>query len=76
MNPVYDENGNVYIEHWNSNPSEYTSSSFNTSIGVVSPALLSSILAIRVAACCGIEKQKYHLASFNNVSIWKTGHLP
>ena len=75
-NAVYDENGLVYIEHWNSNASPYTSPRFNTSIGAVDISLLPQLLSEKVKACCGVNRYKYMLASFNNVSIWKTGHLP
>ena len=75
-NAVRDNNGLVYIEHWNSNPSPYTIPKFNTSIGAVDEHLLPELLSTKVKACCGVDRFKYRLASYNNVVIWQTGHLP
>ena len=70
---VKDENGKVYIEHFNTNNSEYTWPNYNVSIGVVDEADLPVILAIQARICCGRTKPKYFLASELNVRIWKTG---
>jgi len=71
---IDEETGKVWIEHWNSNPSEYTSPTLNCSLGLVDKDLLPQILSIKVKACCGVDRYKYFLASANNVSIWKYGH--
>lgn len=73
---VRNSDGLVAIEHHNSNPSEYTVPQHNVSLGWVKEEELPRILLIKVKACCGVERYKYHLASANNVSIHYTGHLP
>ena len=70
---VKDENGKVYIRHWNSNPSPYTNPAYNVSLGVVDEGALPQILAIRAAICCNKTRLKYSLASELDVRIWKTG---
>jgi len=76
-NVVYDpETGMVWIEHWNSNPSPYTMPQHNVSLGLVDEHALPEILAIKVKACCGVDRLKYQLASAINVSVWKTGDRP
>lgn len=74
--------GLIAIAHWNSNGSieevDGISYSWTPKYGVslcwVSPKHLDRILRIRVQACCGIQKQKYNIATPNQVKVWNMGH--
>lgn len=73
---VKNDAGLVYLEHWNSNPSDYTQPNHNVSIGLVKEEDLPRILAIKTKVCCNNSRPKYHLASEVNVAIWLTGSQP
>ena len=72
---IKNDAGLVYIEHWNSNTTNYTIAQHNVSIGLVSEEDLPKILILDVKACCGVRRKKFYLASQNNINIWNTGHL-
>ena len=70
---MVERDGLVAIRHWSSNPSDYTTPSFNVSLGWVKKEDLPKILAIRTRVCCNNTRQKYHLATELDVRIWETG---
>jgi len=67
--------GKVFLRHWNSNPSPLTQPDHTVSIGTVSKEDLPLVLQEQARVCCGVKRQKYVLATANDVSVWYTGHL-
>lgn len=77
-------NGQVAIQHWNSNPASVEVGGkiyswvpkYNVSLAWVDEADVPYVLSIKVQACCGVNRGKFVESNENNVSIWETGHLP
>lgn len=70
---VKNSDGLVAIRHWNSNPSQYTTTKYNVSLGWVKEGDLPLILAIKTNVCCGQTKPKFTLANELDVRIFNTG---
>lgn len=68
----------VFIRHWNSNPSPLTQPDHTVSVGLVDRDRLQVVLQETIKTCnCagGVRRNKYVLATLQDVSVWYTGHL-